>query len=202
MSINSYHIWLQQYSHELSIAFPRVWWLFYHVHDLVHKLYAVTLWFHSVPPLSGQIHYLYIPCIMLWPCKFLAVTLWCTTFEWSEICHRFYIPPPLNMSPFKCTYVMYHPHDIYGLFYLILILGLASNALQWCSTFEWSETFWALWQLLMHCLFMKWPFDPWSLMNFGFVLPYSYSGPGIHWCTTLEWSETHWTQVTSVSIHT
>ena len=130
---------------------------------------------------------------MLWPCKFLAcwdpVTLWCTTFEWSETCHRFYIPPPLNMSPFKCTYVMYHPHDIYGLFYLILILGLASNALQWCSTFEWSETFWALWQLLMHCLFMKWPFEPWSLMNFCVVLPYSYSGPGIHWCTTLEWSD-------------
>ena len=38
---------------------------------------------------------------MLWPCKFLAcwdpVTLWYTTFEWSETYHRFYIPPPLNI---------------------------------------------------------------------------------------------------------
>ena len=72
-----------------------------------------------------------------------------------------------SMSPFPWMWATFY-HDLQMHISLVTPYSYVRPGIQWCTTIEWSETFWAMWQLLLHCLFMKWPCDPWSLMTLWF----------------------------------
>ena len=72
-----------------------------------------------------------------------------------------------SMSPFPWMWATFY-QDLQMHISHVTPYSYVRPGIQWCTTIEWSETFWAMWQLLLHCLFMKWPCDHWSLMTLWF----------------------------------
>ena len=143
---------------------------------------------------------------MLWPCKFLAcwdpVTLWCTTFEWSETCHRFYIPPspehePLQMHichvppPWHLWVILPYSHFRPGIQCIAMvfhiwvvrdILGIVAivDALSFYEVTLWSLIFDEFWFCFTFLLFWTWhplvyhSWMIWDTLNTGYICVYPY----------------------------